>query len=438
MTSASFSSHPTASIIIAPDRQRKELRGIEELAESIARLGLINPIVITEDGVLVAGERRLTACRSLGWDRIPVQFTSDLDEYTLQCIELEENVKREDLTWQEEVDAVARLHALKQSVEPNWSASDTADLIGFTPRYVEQRLQVAKAMSNPAVAKAEAFSAARNIVQRDAERKKSSALDTLASAPLPGLSPEDKSSAYVEGVDTTDWDKPRVVAAVPLLNASFIDWQATYTGPKFNLIHCDFPYGINVADAPRMGAAMADYYEDSPDVYWALLAALSAAMENVVADSAHLVFWFSPKYYAPTQEALRRMGWTLADYPLIWHKSDNTGVAPDPQRGPRNTYEMAFFGHRGDRKITAAGCKSNSFAFPGRRGPDAIHVSEKPMPMLRHFFEMLCDDYSHVLDPTCGSANALKVAEELGATRILGIEQMKEFYDIAVANWSRR
>lgn len=435
MTSARFSSFPISHVFIDREaRQRKTLTGIEELAESISRLGLINPIVIDEDGKLIAGERRLTACLALGWDNIPVQFTSDLDEYTLQCIELEENMKRTDLTWQDEVAAVARIHALKQDNEESWSAADTADLIGYTPSYVEQRLRVSKVMDNPAVANAEAFSTARNIATRDAERKKSSALLTATTAPLAGLE-----SAYVDSVDTEGWELPRAAPPPPpIINESFLLWQGDYTGSKFNLIHCDFPYGINVADAPRMGAGMADHYADSPDVYWTLVAALARAMENVIAESAHLIFWFSPKFYCDTREALQRMGWTLTDYPLIWHKSDNAGVAPDPQRGPRNTYEMAFFGHRGDRKLTAAGCKSNSFAFPGKRGEDSIHVSEKPYTMLKHFMEMVCDDYSHVLDPTCGSANALKAAEDLGAARILGIEQLPEFHEIAVNNWEKR
>lgn len=431
MTSANFSTYPTAAIFIDREaRQRKTLTGIEELADSIARLGLINPIVIDSDGTLIAGERRLTACKSLGWDNIPVQFAEDLDEYTLQCIEFEENVKRSDLTWQEEVEAVSRLHKLKQSKEEDWSAADTADLIGASAGYVEQRLRVAKAMDNPAVANAEAFSTARNIAQRDIERKKASAVLTATSSPLIGI----ETAAPVAAEEIKEEETP----PVPILHGSFIDWQRDYDGPKFNLIHCDFPYGINVADAPRMGAAIADYYEDSPDIYWQLVATLELAMENVVAESAHLIFWFSPKYYCKTKAALEHMGWTLFDYPLIWHKSDNTGVAPDPQRGPRNTYEMAFFGHRGDRKLTAAGCKSNSFAHPGRRGDDAIHVSEKPMPMLRHFLSMLCDDYSHVLDPTCGSANALKVCEDLGAPRVFGIEQLEEFHQIACANWKKR
>ena len=160
-------------------------------------------------------------------------------------------------------------------------------------------------------------------------------------------------------------------------------------------------------------------------------------MENVVAESAHLIFWHSFKFHNQTREILTRMGWKVTDYPLIWHKSDNAGIAPDPQRGPRNTYEAAFFAVRGDRKLTSAGTKSNSFAWPGKR-EGAIHVSEKPYTMLRHFMSMVCDDYSHVLDPTAGSGNALKVAEDLGATRVLGLEQSEEFWQISVDNWNRR
>ena len=423
MTSANFRSYPISDIVTEREtRQRKELKGIEELADSIARLGLIHPIVISNDGILVAGERRLTACTLLGWDNIPVQFAEDLDEYTLQCIELEENVKRSDLSWQDEVAAVARLHDLKSSNEENWSAIDTANFIGASPSYVEKRLQVAKAMDNAVVSKAETFSTAHNITKRDGERKKSSAMLAAAASIDSIVSPDTPAAAPV---------------TIPLINESFLDWQAAYTGSKFNLIHCDFPYGINVADAPRMSAGMADHYADSPDIYWALVAGLMSAMDNVVADSAHLIFWFSPKFYCDTRQQLERMGWTLTDYPLIWHKSDGAGVAPDPQRGPRNTYEMAFFGHRGDRKIAAAGTKSNSFAHPGKRG-EAIHVSEKPYPMIRHFLSMLCDEYSHVLDPTCGSGNALKAAEDLGASRVLGIEQMPEFYENARAYWEQR
>jgi predicted RNA methylase len=55
-------------------------------------------------------------------------------------------------------------------------------------------------------------------------------------------------------------------------------------------------------------------------------------------------------------------------------------------------------------------------------------MSEKPVPMLKHFMEMTVDEYSRVLDPTAGSANALKAATALGAPTVLGLERDAEFF----------
>lgn len=427
MTSGTFRSHDVAAILVErTERQRRELRNIDELAESIQRIGLINPIVVTRDGVLVAGERRLTAVRQLGWTHVPVQFVEDLSDYELQTIELEENIKRENLPWQDEVAALERFHKLKVANEPAWSQEQTADAVGLSRPEVSKKLQVAAHMGNEVVAGADRFSAALNIVQRNAERKKTSVLDSVTVVINDTiLTPEEQAAA----------PEPEI----PLLNVSFHDWQPSYDGPLFNLIHCDFPYGINVADAPRMDATIKDYYEDTPDVFWELVYRLHHAMENVVADSAHLIFWYSPKLnrHGEVVKYIEAMGWKVNPFPLIWHKSDGSGIAPDPQRGPRQTYEAAIFASRGDRKITQEGCVANSFAYPGRRD-GAIHASEKPYAMLRHFMRMVCDEYSLVLDPTCGSGNALKVAEDLGAPKVLGLEQLPEFYEIARDNWLKR
>lgn len=428
MTSGTFRSYDVAAITVErSERQRRELRNIDELAVSIAARGLIHPIVITQDGVLVAGERRLNAIRLLGWTHMSVQFVEDLSAYELQLIELEENIKRENLPWQDEVAALERFHSLKVVHEPGWSQEQTADAVGLSRPEVSKKLQVAAHMTNEVVAKAERFSAALNIVQRNAERKKASVLDSVTVAIDDTiLTPEEQAAAPAEPV-------------IPLLNVSFHDWQPSYDGPKFNLIHCDFPYGINVADTPRMDATIKDHYEDTPDIYWELIYRLAKAMDNVVAESAHLIFWYSMKMnqHGETTKHLEAMGWKCNPFPLIWHKGDGSGIAPDPQRGPRQTYETAIFASRGDRKITQEGCVANSFAYPGRRD-GAIHASEKPYAMLRHFMRMVCDEYSLVLDPTCGSGNALKVAEDLGAPKVLGLEQLSEFYEIAKDNWGKR
>jgi ParB/RepB/Spo0J family partition protein len=97
MTSGEFHSIEINSISVnRGERQRLQLKEepLEELADSIEALGLIHPIVVTRELVLVSGERRLEACRRLGWTRISAQYTDELDPKRLQLLEFEENIKR--------------------------------------------------------------------------------------------------------------------------------------------------------------------------------------------------------------------------------------------------------------------------------------------------------------------------------------------------------
>jgi DNA modification methylase len=145
------------------------------------------------------------------------------------------------------------------------------------------------------------------------------------------------------------------------------------------------------------------------------------------------MFWFSMKFYTPTVEFLRdNTDFTIDDFPLIWSKSDNVGILPDPSRGPRRIYETALFGYRGDRKIVQA--VANSYAAPSDR---SIHMSVKPVPMLRHFFRMFVDANSIVLDPTCGSGSALRAADAAGAAHVFGLEVNPEFAERSIAEFVR-
>jgi len=129
--------------------------------------------------------------------------------------------------------------------------------------------------------------------------------------------------------------------------------------------------------------------------------------------------------YGETLELLRTR-FVVPSHPLIWLKSDNAGILPDPSRGPRRIYETAFFGYRGDRKVVRA--VSNAYAAPSVRDS---HMSEKSEPMLRYFFGMIVDQHTTMLDPTCGSGSALRAAESLDASRVLGLEIDPTFVDRA-------
>lgn len=72
---------------------------LEELAESIKQHGILQPLVVTQDGdgyQLIAGERRLKAAKMLEMERVPiiVKDVSDRDKLELSIIE---NLQRDDL-----------------------------------------------------------------------------------------------------------------------------------------------------------------------------------------------------------------------------------------------------------------------------------------------------------------------------------------------------
>jgi ParB-like nuclease domain len=59
------------SAIKIGQRHRQDMGDIEGLAQSIAEIGLLHPIVVTPSGKLIAGARRIQAFRKLGRSAIP-------------------------------------------------------------------------------------------------------------------------------------------------------------------------------------------------------------------------------------------------------------------------------------------------------------------------------------------------------------------------------
>ncbi|MGA2514813.1 MAG: MT-A70 family methyltransferase, partial [Candidatus Limnocylindrales bacterium] len=110
VTSASdardVSSLPIDAIRVGP-RHRKDMGNIDVFAADIAARGLLQPIGVSPDGMLIFGQRRILACRKLGWSEIPVRVL-DLDD--MLGAEAAENTMRLDFAPSE---AVAIAEALR-------------------------------------------------------------------------------------------------------------------------------------------------------------------------------------------------------------------------------------------------------------------------------------------------------------------------------------
>jgi len=99
--------------IWAGRRHREDYGDLDSLLASIMRDGLLQPITITPDGMLICGARRLAAIRKLGWKTVNVWVRSGISTTLGQLLaEQDDNLLHKPLTRTEEATLYAELKAL--------------------------------------------------------------------------------------------------------------------------------------------------------------------------------------------------------------------------------------------------------------------------------------------------------------------------------------
>ena len=107
---------PLAKIVPNPNQPRRDFdeEKLDELADSIKKNGLIQPIVVRKHGIgyeIIAGERRYQASKRAGLERIPV-IVKDVDDAEMYRLALIENIQRDDLNPIEEAKGYKTLIAM--------------------------------------------------------------------------------------------------------------------------------------------------------------------------------------------------------------------------------------------------------------------------------------------------------------------------------------
>ena len=152
-------------IKINPGRREAAPEDVQRLSESVAEVGMMNPITVDADYTLVAGLHRLEAAKLLGWTEIEC-VVSEADGLQAELAEIDENFVRAGLSHRELGDLLLRRKELYEAIHPetrqgqrngqtaknaNFSlletksfAQDTADKLGVSKRTVEQLVQTAR------------------------------------------------------------------------------------------------------------------------------------------------------------------------------------------------------------------------------------------------------------------------------------------------------
>lgn len=134
---------PLSKILPNPSQPRKifhedELRS---LAQSIQENGLLQPVTVRREGgqyYLVAGERRLRACKIAGMREIPA-ILSDCEPEDSAVLALLENVQRRDLQMFEQANAILSLIREWQITQ-----EEAARRLGMSQSYLANKVRLLK------------------------------------------------------------------------------------------------------------------------------------------------------------------------------------------------------------------------------------------------------------------------------------------------------
>lgn len=404
---------PIREIFIPPNRQRTAVKesAIAELAVSIQSKGQLHPLTVaTIDRVrfpdapehinyqLIAGYRRLLASALLKLPTVKAELRDNLTQLEQEEIELDENLQRENLSWQEEIKAKSRLVDLRKELYGD-SIRDVATHVGESRGELWEDQRLAKAIElipelGNSKNKTQAQNKLRLLTRREALTAKAAELAAGTNAPHL-LSFEHK---VILG------DAVQEVKA----------WNAGV----FHCIITDPPYGINLdSGETKKGNNHPAIYSDNTYDIMDLYAQIAPEAYRVLQDNTHAYFFFDIKQYTRIFRLLTDAGFTVDPIPLLWVKPGSGQVNhPDSRWG--SSYESAFFCRKGTRALLRQG-QSNVLLHDPVPSNRKIHPVEKPVSLLRQLIETSTAPGEIVIDFFGGSGSTAEAAMQTGRNFLL-------------------
>jgi ParB/RepB/Spo0J family partition protein len=395
---------PHSEIIIPTERQRtiRHDEALTELAASILETGQIQPVVVDDGNILIAGERRLSAIRHLVVDekhdgQVLVRRLNPESDFHRHAIELEENIKRIDLTPAERDLAISEYTRLRQAqkgkpkrhVGGGHSQADTARELGISEATVSDAMKSATIIehhqkTNPELAKQiidEGWTrnAIVNKFKQDRIREIRTEIANRATEKLAG-------------------SLDNIVSQGDALN--FLDG---FVRESVDLFLTDIPFGMDVfKSADLRESSLGTQWEDDPALVKEFVHELIPRIYNVLKENTH-AFIFTAWHQTHWIEQIAKINGFVFEYPpAIWDREQMT-----PSRQPSLTFGKTY--------EYIVHLRKGSPVWPDNLGSDVVrgfrrptnpkYPSQKPPGVMGYFIERGCMEGELVVDCCCGSGS---------------------------------
>lgn len=388
------------SDIVVSDRVRADLGDIDRLCNSIKEFGIIEPVVLSVEAdfkrvLLVAGRRRLAALERLGRTELRhgVEFIWRGEESPLRrkAVELEENLRRKDLTWVEIVTGKQQLLDLMQAIygpaeiggrtraeraageSQGFGINKLAAMLGESPALTSKDLDVARALAIlPDLANAETKESAirrASIIVAVAQMRQS------AKAAPPG----EKLWTLYEG--------------------DFGDNISKIPDGSVDLVYTDLPFGVDLSAMSKHTGGVVSYADGRENVVCSL-GEVARESYRVLRDGRYGVYFFGYNYYHELLGVLQDAGFSVNPVPVVWYK--HTRSTENPNTRYANAYDPAIVAMKGSPVFIRPG-QANVIDMPAVTPSERIQIAQQPVALVEKFIRDMVAPGAMVVDLMAGS-----------------------------------
>jgi DNA modification methylase len=360
---------------------------VAQIAGSIAEFGFVNPVLVGEDGVIVAGHGRVLAARKLGLTEVPVIVLAHLSPTQRRALMIADNQIAINAGWNEEMLA-AELAALRDE-------EVDLGLLGFDDAELDRLL--------------------------DGESDEGEEADD---APEPPADPVTRPG------DLWICGKHRVLCGDATVLS---DVEAVLGGELADLCFTDPPYNVNYANRSdkKRGSKKRPILNDAMGEEFGQLL-YDASVNILTVTKGGVYICMSSSELDTLQKAFRAAGGHWSTF-VIWAKNTFTLGRSDYQR----QYEPILYGWKDGADHYWCGARDQGDVwFIDKPAKNDLHPTMKPVELVERAIRNSSKSRDIVLDPFGGSGTTLMAAERSGRRARL-VELDPKYVDVIVQRWQK-
>ena len=364
---------------------------VAQIAGSIAEFGFVNPVLVGEDGVIIAGHGRVLAARKLGMTEVPVITLPHLSETQARALRIADNQIALNAGWDEGL--------LRASIEEILAAEggdELVSLIGFPEDFLDELLADPETL------------AAGNIDDDEAPEPPDD----------PVSKPED---LWLLGNHRVLCGNATVLADVErVLDDQLADM--CFTDPPYNV-----DYGNSARDKMR-GKGRRILNDNLGEGFERFLYDACVNILTVIKGAAYVCMSSSELH--TLQRAFRQAGGHWSTF-VIWAKNTFTLGRADYQR----QYEPILYGWKEGSDHYWCGARDQGDVwFINKPARNDLHPTMKPVALVERAIRNSSKSRDTVLDPFGGSGTTLVACEKTGRQARL-VELDPRYCDVIVRRW---